>query len=795
MQNNRKFLLMWLTMLSCICGLWGCSDSDEVAPSDTQLLIDCEVPDAETYSRYYTLSIDIRNLEDSTVTISSDAAWLIPQVEVWPNDGYVDVLVEENDADEGREAEIILTETRTGRVGRISFYQKGLNDLDANGGGNSEGNVSIGYGYNAFGEYQNAKSICDQIVDLNQLAQYDAEDKFQSTQEVVRGVESFEMESSYTLQEMSTILTKKIETTVNLWLYKKTITRFETVRKDSTVENCYGYARLVKAVASHSIDRGVLIYLRDTQPNNMPFSTAFKSLYANILRTKGNTSQCRSYIQKMLKQYGTHLVVSTLSGGTIDYVVCFDKKYKGTVETKTKEQSTYLFGKTKTDTRSETTKKSINNIDMKHSISLSGGSKTTRNALQADIDNLGTDARLNSDKFKAWVASITYTQPENLTAIDFGLMPIWDLFADQTIYSLIQAEVSKMNQQSNNVFTDKELGLDNYRFSIAQLDLSFDPNGSLVKVFYDSDNKPYLEVCSEYVPKIRTDRRVTVIYPIIDGVTRMNQGIFIGDGDGNPPAQLVFTDDDVYVTNVSDRGPNDVLDSLYLVHGNLYASPYGTWCKETTPPRNGTLQYFQLSDKMPKYPIVKIANLYWTRNDLREEMDFGGTDFLGNWAKMERLIGGVLYANAYQSCSSSFESLYRNVWGLTVDGYGYRNCWYVPLEEDRQNLTKYIGRNLKALFPGQVSGFDAKFLGYWGPYELTTGDDDDDFDGVHCSGVNKYSCIPFKKTLSTSRNTGEVMVLTSDYAWFKADSIAANNNYYPVRVVRTSWRPYPDYHK
>lgn len=782
-------LFLWLAMLCGVCGIWGCADSDEEAPSDMQLLIDCDVPDAETYCRYYTLCVAIKNLANDVVTISSDAAWLIPQAEEWPDDGYIDVLVEENEANEGREAEIIFTETSTGRIGKILFYQKGLNDADTNGSVDPEENRCVGWGYNAFGDYQNERSICGQIIDLGLLSQYDAEDEFQSEQEVVRGIENFEMESSYSLQEMSTIMTTKISTTVNLWFYKKTIDRYTVVQKDSTKESCYGYARLMKAVASYSIDEGVIRYLRDTHPDDMPFCPAFKALYNNILRSKQNTTKCQAYIQQMLTQFGTHLVVNTLSGGMIDYVVCFDKNYSGSVETKIKEQSTYLFGKSVNDERSESTINSINNIDNKHALELSGGSKATRRALQADIDNLGAAERLNGDKFKAWLASITFSHPENLAAIDFGFMPIWDLFNDQTVSSLIQAEVSKLNQHSNNRFTAKELGIDNYSFDISSLDLSFDDKGSLVKVFYDSKKQPYIEVCSEYVPKIRTDRRVTVIYPIVNGVARMNQGIFIGDGEGNPPAQLVFGDNDVFVTNVTDRGPNDVLDSLYLLHGNLYASSYGSPCDPIETQLSGVLQYFQLDQSSYKYPIVKIANLYWTREDLHEEMDFGAYDARGYWEATEKLIDGTLYANTYQSNSNDFYLMHRDVWNINLNDYGYRIGWYVPLEQDLQHLTEYFGRNLKALFKGQASGYDANFAGYYGRRDLFTNKQTKKW--AQC-GFGEYSCLAFKKALSKQSNTGQVMVLSRDYTWQKADSLAANNNYYPVRAVRTSWRPYSE---
>jgi hypothetical protein len=473
-------------------------------------------------------------------------------------------------------------------------------------------------------------------------------------------------------------------------------------------------------------------------------------------------------------------------------VVCFDKNFGSSVETKTEEYTKYVFGKKKKSSVSTQTIESVNStVSDSSSFSIVGGNKAKREQLLRSIRTMESADPLEEQAFKAWLSSIYYspTDGSNLGIIEFGIMPIWNLFNDSRVSTYIQEQVLVMNKQSNNSFSAEELGINTYSIDLKKLDLSFSANGSLVKVVY-ADGSPFLEICNEYVPKIRTDRRVTIIYPIVDGVTRMNQGVFLGDGEGNPPAQVTFGDEDVFVTNMEDFGPNDVLTKLYMRDGNLYASSYGAAALELDKTFRTAFQYYQLASGTYKYPIVKIANLYWTREDLHEEMDFGGYDKMGKWAKMERLISGTLFANAYQASSSLFISLHKDVWGFSLNSYGYRTCWYVPLESDRQHMVEYLGRNLKSLFIGQASGFDAKFSGFYGTFELFDGDINDDFDGTSPTGVGQYSCLPFKNGITTAQNTGEVMVLTPDYKWVKADSIAANNNYYPVRAVRTAWRPY-----
>ena len=88
------------------------------------------------------------------------------------------------------------------------------------------------------------------------------------------------------------------------------------------------------------------------------------------------------------------------------------------------------------------------------------------------------------------------------------------------------------------------------RFSFSNTDKS---NTSLVKIYY-VNNVPVLEICEEYVPKIRSDQRIQVFYPIYLGKTNHSQGLFPGDGEGNRPASIAFYEGDCYVTPIEEYG-------------------------------------------------------------------------------------------------------------------------------------------------------------------------------------------------------------------------------------------------
>ncbi|WP_289479434.1 hypothetical protein, partial [Klebsiella pneumoniae] len=78
------------------------------------------------------------------------------------------------------------------------------------------------------------------------------------------------------------------------------------------------------------------------------------------------------------------------------------------------------------------------------------------------------------------------------------------------------------------------------------------------------------EVCNEYVPAIRGDKRITIIYGIKNGRTFHGVGFFPGDGEGNPPAFLTFSDGDVYVKPIKEKDAFEKVDTVYYLHGNIY---------------------------------------------------------------------------------------------------------------------------------------------------------------------------------------------------------------------------------
>ncbi len=759
-----------------------CSDSSsslDPVIEGGELGLTYEMPTIESYGRYYTVNLSSDDLNDGTIEVTSDSEWLTVTSDTLAEDGILEFRTTDNEEIKGRNGYLTLTSAKTRRSQVIEVYQRGEGDYDTNDSGDIMEDFGVGWGYNAFLEYQSRNSICNKVLDANQLSYLDTDSTFQSIQEVIRSSEEFEIISAYSMQEMSSQLTKKMESTSSFLGVKKTVHRMQEVCSSSLSENYMAYARLYKVVASKSVDHGALDYLVSTvSPEKLPFTEAFKELYLKIL--KASASARPALIKNMINTYGTHLIVEGLAGGSIDYVATFSSKYVSEFEKNAEYQCSKVFGKSSNSSYSNLESSVTSDITNDNSFTIMGGSSDSRTALKKSFKGLKTQESLSNTELQNWLSSIYYStsNKKNLDIVDFSFMPIWDLFTDVTIRSDIMTQVLEIASQSNNAYTEQELGLDNYIVNITGSNFDFDSSGSLVKVLYrkngSSEKVPIMEICSEYVPKIRTDRRVTIFYPIKNGRTQHSQGLFPGDGEGNRPAFLSFYEGSCFVNPIDGYGYYDKITEVYLMHGNLYEQDYQVTCTDVTNSSVVTAQQLQFDSSNNKYDIVKIGSGYWTRTNIKESMGFGvykGRTF----TLRETLYNNMLYAYILNQ-RSTFINSQPDVYGPARDSEtDLALYWYLPANQDKEFLTEYIGNNTKPLFKNGVTGFDAQFCGYFSSGDTKPSSTDSCF-------------IAFKET-SGSSEKGYALVLSKNYDWTTKE-ITTINRRFPIRLYRSRYFTY-----
>lgn len=743
---------------------------------------------------YNTVGIKVDTpVSANTILLTTDCDWLNIKSDTLPSDGYFDVLPESNTSVEDREAKLTLTSQADGSAFVLSLIQKG--SVGYNDDASSD--YKLGRGFSCFDEYMSANSVRKTVISEAKLRALDSDSTFISIQEAVRGEIYYEFVSAYSMSEMQKTLTEKSNVSTNFLGFKKTVERYKNVSTAETNEQFYGYARMLKTVASCSMDEGALKYVLNNKDmienHNLPFDDDFYLYYDSINASTGLLRT--ALIERMIQMYGTHIVVQASLGGAIDLVTTFSRNLSSSLEEATE---TVFKNTTGTKSSSNFSQSLLSSLNGASAINISGGDSLAREALANDVKNLTGDNSLSDTLWNQWLSSITYAsvfdteKRKNLGAVNFSFIPIWDLFADKEVRVEILSAVVALAESQKNIFSDKELGIDNYELTLTKEMMEFDSKNtiSLVRVLCVND-VPVAELCNEYVPSIRSDKRITVIYPIVNGITRITMGLFPGDGE-NRPAYLTFSDGSVYVDPLDGYSSSVKLDKIYCLHGSLYPSDMGI------PTRDAQFaikeHYLRFENGSNKYPVVKIGNGYWTRCDIQEYMDWGYTDMYGVFRYVDEVVDGYEFALIYYTQAQSFMALNQLVYDNQEHPINGRDRWYVPRISDKKHLTDYLGHNHKSMLQGQQSGFEARFLGRCTDINPETGEELVEMQRVD---EGKRCYVVFKNVdtkVTAEKVTGaSVLVLNPDYTWETLSDEEARFYYYPVRLFRTNYYNYSLY--
>lgn len=797
-MNKLPILLLATFTLLCLSSCH--DDSDEPAlPSSPWTVAWSNGEDEaviDIYGRYYSLYSTFTGEADSTITLTCDADWLQLQHTNLPADGIIQLLAKANNNGTGRTATIVVhSELLPGHEAILRVRQLGLSDKNANDGEDPDpiSDYRVGWGFNAFDEYKSLNSLRGKIIDGAKLEQFDSDTTFNSMQESVRSMETFSVMSAWSMQEMASKLTREMTTQANVVFVKKTTKRYTEINKKSSKESVCSYARLQKTVATRSMDEGAIRYIiSENSISELPFTANFRAAHDRVLNSSG--AERDDAIRDLIDNYGTHLIISASVGCKMDLCMTFQKSTDYEYQKEVEETSKKVFGRTKKSKTEKISEHLTCDISNSNSIQVSGGSPDTYNRLVNTIRTLTDVDVLDGDLVTEWLASVSAKdlddaqRRKNLDVVDFRFMPVWELFSDTQAKADVLMYVMDMSHRSDCDFTDRELGIDNYEIDLNDEKLanfSTAQNASLVRMARLSSSKtPLMEICEEYVPKVRSDKRIVVYYPILEGRTRIGQGIFRGDGD-MPPCTLAFSNGDLYVDPIEGFGAGDILNTLYYVHGNLYAEDFGIAMQKQE--LTTTNEVFRVDNIA--IPIVKIGSGYWTRRNMNESLGFGTpkdpNNLDGAYTTQERFRGNMLYTNIFYGNSAAFRDSHPKLFDDEKDEQtGEAIHWYLPMPKDISNLKEYIGQNPKSLLMGQVTGFDAQFAGYWGGFDVLR--DNASFGGSDYHYIDEYCFLAAKQ----SQTSGTVMVLGKNYNTTFVDINSNAANWFPVRAFRTSYYTY-----
>ena len=741
----------------------GCHRPDDVIPDGILTLSETSV-DVGWLGRYCTLSVNGMSDGDSIAVVTPDAAWVTHDRSFGT---HIVLYVQPNDTERQRKTTVDVRTAR-GLSATLDVVQHSTAENDNNA--LDEGALTrygrVGYGYNMLLDYTDIASASDKPV-----FDYDALVAAERDYGIIIGQEpnsslNYQYYTSYSIYEMATRLMKEQTDEVSfLGLSKKTY-RYTSVKSFDAETSCYGYAKLTKVVATRYLDMGKVDELLRRQDRYPVLAPDFRA-WIDRLRDGG----CAKVdVENFVSAYGTHVIIYADLGGRLDYDVNYVKHQTNREEMERFMQ--YSLGKLKSDKTIESTYK---NVSEQGGVSVYayGGDETTRKRLKVNLRPTDiTSAQLSPDAIADWAASIDLAHLENISLADCRLIPIWQVLPDEEMRAAVRSHILDLAEQLSGQ-RKEELGLNNY-IAVSLKNLrDFGGAESLVKLAYN-EKIPKFEICNEYVPELRGDQRVTIIYPIYQGKTNIRHGIFAGDS-VNTPSEISFDDvGGVYIQPLEGCKAGQVLDTLYYIDGALYGTDYGieTRVKDLTV----VPEWLKINGHVKLYPVVKIGHGFWTRCPLADRMGFGNYQS-ASWTYKEQVVGGVLYADVYYPKNPMYN---RSADFGTDEG-----LWYIPSIDDLDALYTYVGRNPKTLFAQQQTGFDATFDGCLTSYDFLN--DKPLGDVLRFLYKGEAAFIPFKNDRTNYTTGGRALVLKPDYSLTEVElRLEKGRGRYAVRPFRNS---------
>lgn len=786
-MKTAKDILKSLTVVSSIvltatlC--FACSDDDFDAPSETPTPIELSEQQIEISSdgRYYSVTIKVDKADNSLQDIhaTSEADWICLESDTVSSNGRLTFYVKPNTGARSRDGIIMLNLLSQNAEITIHQRSEAEDDVNALNGDSITRKARVGYGYNMLIDYMNPECVTEPIIDYEKLVK--AEQTWGTIiAEEGRATQNLVYHSSYSIEEMSHWMSEQTTTEVDFLFINKSVKKFKSSSEYDMSQLTFGYSSLSKVVATRYIDEGkVQSIIRD---GGDIFTKDFSELYNQV-----NNNPTADNVKQLVTKFGTHIVTYADLGGRLDYSVNFrsEETSRETVEKYLK----YKNGKLKENKETkEASHAIISSGDGLH-FDIYGGTDAAINSLKNHANTKDRYGQVDMGVLGQWLNSIKASDPQSISLVRCIMQPIWQLFSNkQARIEIINHILALAYSEAGEVGTRlQELGLDNYyKLDITDEMLRFgnDANSTLAKLVY-YNNIPKVEICNEYVPELRGDRRVTIFYPIFRQQTNIRRGIFLGDSE-NAPAEVTFDNEGgCYVrpltTEIEGYHPGDLLNTLYYIDGAFYPSSLGI----KIPPYTMTVrdEYLRLFnhngiDGNGNYPIVKIGCGFWTRMYVDSKLGFLNEN--GRRAEDIYDVHGrnVLFAEVFNYAEADA----MNISNFTIHD---KNHWYLPSSNDMNALLQYVGKNPKALFKNQMSGFEVDFCGYVVRQDVLTGTRPDDIDIGY---VDQLCLIAFQD----DNSYGTALLIKPDYTWETAPITQRFKNRYPIRPYRRQNYKHPN---
>ena len=777
--------------------LVGCSEHEETltepeVPADAVFTVSAADTLLSRFASFENITVKVAHSEkdEGAITVNANADWLTLKTDTLPGDGIISLATSDNKGTTRREALLIFS-SATGSKATLRLYQRCLADDDENADPAADG--YLGYGYDIYQSLDNPMAVrkTHAVLSLDQLRTQSSDITYEVVHENRLSRTDFNIYSARSISEYATLLTNSASNTeVKLMGCKQNCDQLQQVtRKEDLMVSNLAYGVMQKAVWSRTIDRGALMHLRDA--GNQLFTFAFKQ---DLQKVTGQTGAARAdALAQLLDKYGTHVVLQADYGGKIDYTFTMTKTGSLRYDEELRCQAEFTLGRLpKAEWSDKQSSVLSSSKQTQGAINITGGSAATRQQLQQDVKGLGAADGLPPEHLLQWLGSINYSDhpgtDEALDVIHFEIIPLWDLFTGDLQREVMHAVLSRADLSSCKV-SDAIANIDLYWIDLSKaVQFGIDDNATLSRIVYVK-GVPVLNVCSEYVPMIRADERVNIAYPIYNnkvGLSLGFSGLFLGDGI-HQPAYVMFDKTDCYVEPITTLTGETVLNQIGYVGGNLYHDRHQLPFQNVTPETHDDFFIYRYNGETHTTPVVKVGASFWTRRDITHGMGFTPDPDSDDDVR-EIMTDGTLFTRFQYDVTAQAGRF--NSWSYGYDG----KRWNLPQPAQVYQLFTYMGKTPKALFPGQVSGFNAQFNGYQGQADILNSNALGE--NAH-RGKGELNIVASKS--SNSVDDACLMLLDSHYrlqliddkTYPGGDAQQWRTNYYPVRLCRGMGYEYP----
>ena len=623
--NTLKFPVAAALAYAATLGLTACSNSEDSSPSGSsakETAISVEVLGKTVGD---TLVFDIM---DSTYDfkIEADGKWRIED-----RTRFVQSISQ--DSGEGnatiqmRLARNYLDRRHVGRL-RIVFpedtsqnktmtiVQKYKGDYDDNADVDVANDIYVvGFGYNAItGGYANIESIEAEIFDTEELIK---------KKSITYGSNKFSYSTTSVSGSTISDISFKLATTANV---EGGVAGFSAEMKSSfdmskAKKNNYEYALTYINYETQTVKTTkALKELRKKKNMNVFAYYSINGLVDEDSEEPDYPSTNEGF-RELISDFGSHVVMEARLGGRIRQAMTADvSKITSSYDMNVFAKAAYkgfVDAEASVDTK------------MKQSF------EENRSSLDIRVDVLGGDKELASkltskdvdpESVEKWKKSVTDGTDAALIGFsNKGLKPLYELI-DESLGPEAKERKQKLKayMESKQFASDFELGYD--CGTVTEIDVpkieDNDTNTLIKDIFLNG--QLVAKATLEFVPLLNIKEKVRVVYPVINNKVRFNLGFYIGDKD-HKPARVSWDGTDVSIIEYENMDFG-AAKKLYIRGASVTSVP-----PEGTEPHAGTVEdsylaskryagstrdnYFQGEDVDHNYPLVKIFDHIWMRED------------------------------------------------------------------------------------------------------------------------------------------------------------------------------------